>query len=346
MAGTAALAGSIASTRREYRNTLAVGFGTAAVLYPGGVAVAALMHLWLRSLGARRLAALGSAACLAVLAAGFRKPDSVALFALVWAFAMAVQFGLSVPSRAGRVARVVLAAILVVTLAGFYYLNRYVYHGLGLHVDVVRAGSSDFRVVALTFDDGPTPYTSAILDILRDRNVPATFFVVGRQVELFPELARRIVEEGHLIGNHTYTHRNLLGLPAAAVYAEIVRAEEAIVRITGVQPRYLRPPRGLYSRAVLDLAERRGYTLVLWSRSSHDWAEVSVADVAANIVRSCRPGDILLFHDGGDLFRASGGSRRNTVLALPQIIDALRARGYHFVTVRELLILRGLTEDQ
>lgn len=347
LCGLAALSG--AATERSGRRTSAfpVGLGAVIVLFPAGAVAATLIFLGLRSSRHPRLeAALGAIGVVPPLAIATRKADIVVLFSLAWIVFVTAKYALARPLKRKRVFQLVLVCCMVISAGTFYYLNRYVYHGFGLQVDLIRRGSADFRVVALTFDDGPTPgITSAILDILKAKEVTATFFVVGRQVEMYPDLARRIVQEGHAIGNHTYSHKNLLGLSLAGVIEEIDRAERAIFEATGVQPRYFRPPRGLYGPAVLDLMERRGYTLVLWSRSSRDWAEVSAHDVATNIVKGCRPGDILLFHDGGDLFRSTGGSRRNTVLALPIVIDRLQAQGFRFVTIREMLILKGLVTD-
>ncbi len=119
-------------------------------------------------------------------------------------------------------------------------------------------------------------------------------------------------------------------------------AHAVIESVTGVRPIFFRPPRGLYDDNLLKLLEERRYLMVLYSLSSRDWIELPVSDIVNNAVRRARPGEVLLLHDSGDLVRNVGGSRLNTVRALPRIIDGLRDRGFTFVSLRELLMLEGL----
>ncbi|RQD74624.1 MAG: polysaccharide deacetylase [Candidatus Syntrophonatronum acetioxidans] len=229
---------------------------------------------------------------------------------------------------------------LIVMLLAFFYLNFYVYRGFEMQTEIIRAGKPQLNAVAITFDDGPDPfYTPQILDILKEKEIKATFFMVGKHVELYPDIARKIVEEGHDIGNHTYSHRNLLFLDRERALEEIVKAEEAIIEATGERPRYFRPPRGLYSLAVRDIMEEREYKMILWSLSSRDWAEISAREITGHILNDVTGGDILLFHDSGGLVARVGGDRRNTVKALPRVIEELSQRGYQFVTVSELMEL-------
>jgi len=192
------------------------------------------------------------------------------------------------------------------------------------------------RVVALTFDDGPRPpFTNAILDVLRDQGVVATFFLVGQNVERHPELARRIVREGHAVGNHGWAHRALDSLSTRAAHDEIGRGANAIRRATGVQPRILRPPFGALDdriRGPDGVAADHGQTLVMWSVEARDWGTRSPLEVAVGTLRKVEPGAVILLHDGG-------GDRRHVVTATRWMVGRLAKQGYRFVTVPQLLEL-------
>lgn len=243
-----------------------------------------------------------------------------------------------------RLRRLISMGALVV-LAAFFFFNRYVYRGFGLQPELFRVGNPELPFIALTFDDGPDPlYTPMILDILQEKDVPATFFMIGRHAERYPDIVQRIVDEGHDIGNHTYSHRNLYGLDEKSTWHEIAKADEVISKVAGTKPYLFRPPRGMYTNASIRFAHELGYTTVLWSVSSRDWAEISAGQLARHVLKNTRGGDILLFHDSGSFIGTYGGYRYNTVNALPRIIDELQAQGLHFVTVSQLMIISGLTE--
>jgi peptidoglycan/xylan/chitin deacetylase (PgdA/CDA1 family)/LysM repeat protein len=187
------------------------------------------------------------------------------------------------------------------------------------------------RTVALTFDDGPLPQnTPQVLDVLRARGVKATFFVTGSNVSAHPELVRRIVAEGHAIGNHTWSHSNLDQLSPAGQAAEMDRTTQAIVTATGIQPCFFRGPYGIHrSASVTSLAWERGMTIADWSHDTRDWETPSdnspsfqdrIAE-RATVPDSAHP--IVLMHDGG-------GYRQNTVAALDRIISSYVARGFVF----------------
>jgi len=218
------------------------------------------------------------------------------------------------------------------------FVSYFEYHGIGSQDGILRRGPHE-NVVAITFDDGPSPaHTPQILDILKEKGVKATFFVVGLHVKKYPDIARRIVAEGHDIGNHTYTHKDLVPSTRRMVLAQIHKTDQAIKKVTGVSTRLFRPPRGIYGSATRKLVvDEEGYRLVLWSASSVDWRKTSPRAILRRIARHTRPGAILLFHDSGALIRREGASRRNTVEALPMVIDLLKAKGYEIITISEMM---------
>lgn len=228
-------------------------------------------------------------------------------------------------------------ALSIIILSGL--ISYFEYRGIGPQEGIVRRGPC-LPYVALTFDDGPgAEYTPMILDILKEKNVKATFFLVGKHVEKYPDIAKRIVAEGHEVGNHTYSHKEMFPASRKRVIKEIVKCEEAIEKVTGVRPVLFRPPRGIYSDAVRKIVLEMGYTMILWSISAVDWAGTPARAIAARVKRYVKPGAIILFHDNGALLKSEGHSRMNTVKALPKIIDDLRTKGYQFVTVSQLLSL-------
>jgi peptidoglycan/xylan/chitin deacetylase (PgdA/CDA1 family) len=182
---------------------------------------------------------------------------------------------------------------------------------------------AQIRCVALTFDDGPDEETGRLLDVLAARRVPATFFVIGRQVREHPALVRRMAGEGHEIGNHTYSHRRLTGLPAPDVHGELRRTAEAIGEATGSVPRLVRPPFGTVSEEVAAEVEA---PIILWSVDPRDWRIRDSRVISQRVVADVRPGSIVVLHD----------VYRTTVDAVPAIIDLLKGEGYTFVTVSEL----------
>lgn len=247
------------------------------------------------------------------------------------------------PYWSGRVRRLAyVVGIFLLVLALF--LNRYVYRGFGMQVELFRQGPPDAPVVAITFDDGPDPrFTPEILKILDEEEVKATFFMVGKHAEKYPQLARQVAAAGHEIGNHTYSHANLLRAPQGRITAEIKHGEEAILHATGQRPSLFRPPRGLYESKLMKETKTGGYTVVLWSLSSVDWLEMRPIDISSKILQNVAPGDIILFHDSGNLIRAEGGERLPTVRSLKAVLEGLKEQGYDFVTVTEMLVLSGLS---
>jgi len=187
--------------------------------------------------------------------------------------------------------------------------------------------------VALTFDDGPdNVYTPQILRILAREHVHATFFVLGEQAERYPQMTRRIVREGHAIGNHTFDHRDLARLSPHQIFWEVDQAERDILRLTGQHTKWFRPPYGSVNARVLTALGQMGYQAVNWTVDSRDWRGLSAQQVEHNIVGAAFPGAIILQHCSGNSQEILTG----TVRALPAIIHKLRAKGYTFVTVPEL----------
>jgi peptidoglycan/xylan/chitin deacetylase (PgdA/CDA1 family) len=183
------------------------------------------------------------------------------------------------------------------------------------------------RGCALTFDDGPHARgTPAVLEILREASVQATFFLVGEQVRRNPALAREIAAAGHEIALHCDRHRNLLRLPPWEVRADIERALESIAGETGRSPRLYRPPYGVLNATALRVARTRGWRTVLWSDWGRDWeARATPESIAALATDGVSEGSVVLLHDADDY--SAPGSWRRTVAALPRILQALAQRG-------------------
>ncbi len=221
----------------------------------------------------------------------------------------------------------------------FAAFSMYVNHGFGYQGDIVRRVITKDPLVAITFDDGPSPeFTPKILDILKAYDVQASFFVVGEHVERYPDIVLRMYNEGHDIGNHTYDHINVPTTAAPILSSQLVATNIEIMKVTGEHPLYVRPARGMYDARFRRLVELMGMQTVLWSLSSRDWrGSVSPEQMMNRILSRVKPGDILLFHDSGSLIRGQGASRQRTVDALPGIIQELQSRGFRIAPLSRLL---------
>src|SRR3954452_9662751 len=199
-------------------------------------------------------------------------------------------------------------------------------------IGVARRLPPGTRGVALTFDDGPHPEgTPALLDLLGEAGIRATFFVIGEQVERWPGIAERIAREGHLVALHGHRHRNLLRIPPALLARDLGRGARVVREATGIEPALYRPPYGIFSPAGLAIARRRGWETLLWSRWGHDWRGSRAPErIAAEATRDLGHGDVVLLHDA-DHYSASG-SWRNTLAAMPGIIGALERSDLPAVT--------------
>lgn len=190
----------------------------------------------------------------------------------------------------------------------------------------IRAEKTITAKVALTFDDGPHPvYTPQLLDGLKERGVHATFFVVGKNILGNEALLKRMETEGHLIGNHTYSHVKLSELDIARACAEVEKTNALICEVTGKEPEFIRPPFGEWKKAMECSFEM---IPVLWDVDPLDWTTKNTALVVERVLKDTKPGDIILLHD----------YYQSSVDAALEIVDALTERGYKFVTVDELIL--------
>jgi len=195
----------------------------------------------------------------------------------------------------------------------------------------LREGSTKGRLIALTFDDGPGPYTAAVVNELRRLKAPATFFEIGEQISAYRRLVANMSHWGFVIADHTWTHPQLTSLPSAQVVNQIARTKNLITKITGTPVQFLRPPYGAQNARIRTLAGRQGLVTTLWSIDTTDWTRPGVSVIVARAL-AARAGEIILMHDGG-------GVRSQTVAAIPTIVRILRARGFRLVTLPQLLAL-------
>jgi peptidoglycan-N-acetylglucosamine deacetylase len=195
----------------------------------------------------------------------------------------------------------------------------------------VRVAGSQHRELALTFDDGPGPYTPEVLTILEREHVPATFFEVGVEETYFHASTARIVADGDPIGDHTEAHAPMSKLAVADQQSQIVQQTSRIGQYGASFPRMFRPPYGLWDSTTLTLLHKYRMLMILWTVDTSDYRQPGVSAIVQSAVSGATPGAIILMHD-------AGGTRLQTIAALPQIIKALRARGYKLVTVPRLLL--------
>lgn len=187
------------------------------------------------------------------------------------------------------------------------------------------------KVVALTFDDGPSKYTKDILDILKKYDACGTFFLIGNKVSFYGEVLREMLSEGNEIGNHSYDHKYLTRLSEEEVKDEINKTQDEIKRVTGYTPTLFRPTYGGYNNTLKSYID---LTFVLWDVDSRDWSVKSTEGIMSNVFKDVKSGSIILFHDNHEY----------SVNALPSVIKELKKQGYKFVTVSELLELKKLWE--
>lgn len=191
----------------------------------------------------------------------------------------------------------------------------------------VRTDCRVVKCVAVTFDGGPGRYTAELLDLLRQRRAPVTFFLIGRKVPIRPELVRRMAAEGHELANHSWSHPRLSDVTPKRVTAELRRTNAAITALTGVTPTLMRPPQGATSLTVGQISRDLGLAQTLWDVKALDWRDHNTRLIERRILSGARRDSIILLHD----------IYSGTVPAVPKIVDTLRERGLTLVTVTDLL---------
>lgn len=219
------------------------------------------------------------------------------------------------------------AVVLMVIGSVWVYRHPIGRQTFALDVNMLVSGNPGLQEVCLTFDDGPHPESmTKILDVLKSEGVHASFFVVGKVVDKHPELVRRMMAEGHEVGNHTYTHKRLNQMPIASARQEIAACAASVKRATGADMTLLRPPGMEYNNAVLHLTQDLGYVTCHWNVVAGDYVSLPPTLVAQRVMAQVKPGAVILLHDSPD-----------TALALRTIIRRLKAEKYRFVTATQML---------
>lgn len=237
---------------------------------------------------------------------------------------------------------ILIAAIVVLPTTFYvlpYYTNIVVFEKYGhlLSNRVVWSVDTDEIVAAFTFDDGPNEiYTPKLLDILAHKKVKATFFLLGKHVEKYPEIVKRIHSEGHEIGNHSFNHSFLPLYTKRYIKRQIESTSSLIEKTVGIRPSYFRPPMGLFSPSELDAVSESGMTAVVGEVYPRDPYKPGTDKIVERVLSRIEPGSIIILHDSGTFGKID---RSQTIAAVPIIIDRLRDLGYRFLTVRELMKL-------
>jgi peptidoglycan-N-acetylglucosamine deacetylase len=203
---------------------------------------------------------------------------------------------------------------------------------------VYEASINNSKVIALTFDDGPSPETLKILEVLEKHQVVATFFCLGANLREYPEIAKRVVKAGNAIGNHTW-HHYYHDVTEKTASNEIDYTGVHIYRSTGAKSLLFRPPGGRLNNGFADYAKKKNYVVVMWSIDPKDFLQPPASAIADTVLSQAKPGAIVLLHDGG-------GTRQETVNALSIIIPKLKQQGYRFVTIPQLLEIQAAQKQE
>lgn len=200
------------------------------------------------------------------------------------------------------------------------------------------------RQIALTYDDGPNdPHTRRLLEVLAKHKVHATFFLIGRYVRRRPEIVREIVQAGHVVGNHTFTHPLLIFKSESEISRELTECQAALADVAGGHSNLFRPPFGGRRPAVLRLARHMGMQPVMWSITGYDWNAPPAAVIERKVAARIRGGDVILLHDGGH--REMGADRSQTVIATERLLSRYQAEGYEFVTIAEMMAKAAISHQ-
>lgn len=224
--------------------------------------------------------------------------------------------------------------ILIIMLVYIYNLHPISMETFSNNQTVFSKGSNNHKTIALSFDDGPHPqYTNEILDILKEYNIKATFFVLGLHAESYPDIILRQIEEGHEIGNHSYSHINMKKATKKEIIDEYDKTQKIVYSISNVKPTLFRPPYGNYNSQVVEVVSSDDSTIVLWTfyQDSKDWSNPGVEVIVNTTVTKAQSGDIILFHD------YVYHKESHTIEALKILIPTLINEGYSFVTISELM---------
>jgi Predicted xylanase/chitin deacetylase len=229
---------------------------------------------------------------------------------------------------------IILLCCSIVITTGFYNPSRKhdrkYYESRG---EIVWDVPTREKLIALTFDDGPNARTTPlILDLLKQYDAKATFFVVGNRIDRFKKIIQREAAEGHEVANHTYNHIYLTRkVQKDTIRNELMATQQKIAAVTGQSSRWFRPPGGLYNETVVKIAKEKGYTVALWSwhQDTRDWSTPGVDKIVSKVLNNAHSGDVVLMHDN-----VRGSTQ--TVRALERILPELQKRGFHMVTLSEL----------
>jgi peptidoglycan-N-acetylglucosamine deacetylase len=255
---------------------------------------------------------------------------AVLVVALVIALTATGDGGGATSSRAGARARAAAAALPLAGRPDTLERADKAIDATLAYAPFIREGGSRHRDVALTFDDGPGPYTPQLLDVLERERVPATFFVIGEELRYFKASTEREIRDGYVIGNHTETHPMMAQLSAHEQKEELFEQAARIELLGAPRPRLFRPPYGSFDATTWHLLHQMRLLMVLWTVDTDDYEQPGVDVIVQRALEGAKPGAIILMHD-------AGGDRTQTIAALPAIIHALRKRGYRLVTVPQLL---------
>ncbi len=192
------------------------------------------------------------------------------------------------------------------------------------------------KQLALTYDDGPNdPHTQHLLDVLARHEVRATFFLIGRYVQLRPDIVRELIKAGHVVGNHTFTHPLLIFKSAREVRSQLESCTRALTDAVGEHSNLFRPPFGGRRPAVLRIVRQLGLDPIMWNVTGYDWNATSAEQIERKVTGQVRGGDVILLHDGGH--RDFGADRSYTVTATDRLISRYKSEGYEFVTIPEMM---------